>query len=245
MPGEIIRFETNISVEIAFTHAQGIASEGRFGTQWYRGTTDGRSVYLPQIVENKLIEMDVQPGELVSICKAEVKRGQRRSIEWQARRVDPPGDPSVKPQPPQQPVPIQARPVTQQPPASRPASGAPPARETAPQAVSTIQPKPNGAAIENHTAPAAPAPAERPIFQQSMTNMLRSCLCVAIDAAKDAHEYAARKGFPLTFGPDQIEAMGISIFIQLSKTQNIQQMNQRYQAGTEARTVNGGTSWPH
>jgi hypothetical protein len=235
---EIIRFSTNVPVELAFTHTDGVPSEGRFGEQFYRRTTDGRSVYLQPIVERKLLELDVKPGELFNIVKAEVKRGNKRSVEWQVSRVDPPGDPS-------QPVASQTKPPTQNPPApSKPANSKPAV------ASSIAQPKPNNSSStqESNTEP----PPKKPVAQASapaithtiIGTTLKSCLMAAIDAARDAQQYATAQGFPLVFGPDQVEAMAISLYIQHSKTQNIAQMNQRDQYRDQARVANGGTAWP-
>ena len=229
---DYIRFETNIPQAMAFTYTDGREVEGRFGAQYFRGTSDGRGVFLPPIVERKLLELDIQPGEPVEICKAEVKEGRRRSIQWQVKRADPPQSPGQA-----------------QPPARGPASGAPPARETAPPAnlAHPVQPKPNGTATPNHialestSAPQLQGGAGRPITHTQIGNILRACLCAAIDAARDAQMYATSHGFPLTFGADQIQDLASTLYIQEAKQSNIRLMHSR----DEARVANGGASWQH
>ena len=36
-----------------------------------------------------LVEQSIGPGERFELCKSQVKTGQRRSIEWSVRRLDP------------------------------------------------------------------------------------------------------------------------------------------------------------
>jgi hypothetical protein len=239
---EIIRFETNIPIECAFTHTDGKETEGRFGTQYYRQTTDGRTVYLQPFVETRLLDLEVQPGELISICKKEVKDGRKRGIQWDVKRVDPPGDPSQ----------AVTRPSTQntKPPAQNPAISTPQSSKPAARTI-TVQPKPNNSSPtpESTTEPAPKKPPVQetaPVITHTIIGTtLKSCLMAAIDAARDAQQYATAQGFPLVFGPDQVEAMAISLYIQHSKTQNIAQMNQRDQYRGDARVANGGASWPH
>ncbi len=236
MSVEIIRFSTNVREEMSFTHLDGNESEGRFGTQYYRGTTDGRGVYLQPIVERKLLELDIKPGELVSIGKIEVKDGRKKGIQWEVKRVDAPGDPSqaiqnTKPpaqnsvaSTPQSPKPAATTGIHQRPALSPDKSN----MRASPTSTIPAQSKPNSPSQNSNTdegPPKKPATQEtevtaapgRSIMHTQMSTMLKGCLLTAIDAARDAQAHATQVGFPLTFGPGEVQAMAISIFIHLSR----------------------------
>lgn len=96
---EILRFAANEPVELALKFADGKPVEGRFGDQVLYTLTDDRVMYLDPAVAQRIKELRIARGELFSICKREVKRNSKRSIDWEVKRVDPPGDPSAAPAP--------------------------------------------------------------------------------------------------------------------------------------------------
>lgn len=240
---EIIKFQTNIPEEMAFTYEDGRETEGRFGTQYYRQTTDGRVVYLQPFVEQRLLEMEIKPGERVQIGKMEVTEGRKKGIRWEIKRVDPPSDQTSDPaQPSHLAKNVPAAPVKTVPKNDQVQSTTPriPPQRVAPAPAIPVQ----------NTATAAqpePSPFEqpledpKPVVHTQTSNILRSCLMSAIDAARDAQQYAARVGFPLVFGPQEVQDMAISLYIQMSKQANINLMNRN----AELR-ANGGTDpWRH
>src|SRR5215472_8917270 len=82
---ERIAFQTNVPVTVALAYADGLQVEGRFGDQILYTLADERVMYVPPVVRSKLVELDIQPREPFTICKAERKEGNRRFIEWQMK----------------------------------------------------------------------------------------------------------------------------------------------------------------
>jgi hypothetical protein len=44
-------------------------------------------MYLERKVVRRIEELNITAGELFSICKREIKNGQKRSFEWEVKRV--------------------------------------------------------------------------------------------------------------------------------------------------------------
>src|SRR5215469_8050165 len=89
---ERIAFQTNVPVTVALAYADGLPVEGRFGDQIMYTLADERVMYVPPVVRSKLVELDSQPREPFTICKAERKEGNRRFIEWQVNKESSPSD---------------------------------------------------------------------------------------------------------------------------------------------------------
>jgi len=85
----ILRFQTNVPNEVSLESPQGVVVQGRYGDRMMFNLTDGQVMYVPPIVANKIEAEGIGPGERFELCKAQVKTGQRRSIEWSVRRLDP------------------------------------------------------------------------------------------------------------------------------------------------------------
>jgi hypothetical protein len=216
---ELIRFETNIPVEMAFTYPTGKEVEGRYGAQYYRGTVDGRAVYLPPIVEEKLCNMDLGKGERVAICKREIKDGRKKAIRWEVNRVDAQGEPGWEE--------LDKEPVK--------ANGAIPQR-TAPPA-ETTQPKPNGTPAQPTTAPipATPLATIPTKGQTELSRCVAACGVAAIDALMLMKQYADSKGFSFIPREDQVQSLTATLYIQNCKQSNISQMHQN-----QTQRANGG-----
>lgn len=91
---EILRFETNVPVEVALRYEEGKRVEGRYGDQAMYSLADGRVMYVPLFVERRIKDLGIGRNELFEICKREVRKDSFRSIEWQVRRVDSPQQPA-------------------------------------------------------------------------------------------------------------------------------------------------------
>lgn len=94
---EILRFTTNVPVEVALRRDSGERVEGRYGDQMLYTLIDDRVMYVPLIVSDRIRELDIRHGEPFEICKMEVKSGNRRWIEWQVRTLREPQQPSSSP----------------------------------------------------------------------------------------------------------------------------------------------------
>ena len=82
----VVRFEMNVPKEVVLQSAEGAAVEGRYGIRVMFPLADGRVMYVPPIVANKIHSEGIVPGEHFQLCKAMVKAGQKRTIEWSVER---------------------------------------------------------------------------------------------------------------------------------------------------------------
>jgi hypothetical protein len=85
----ILRFEMNVPAEVALDSAQGVVVEGRYGARMRFNLADGRVMYVPPIVASKITAEAIVPGERFHLCKAAVRTGQKRSVEWLLERINP------------------------------------------------------------------------------------------------------------------------------------------------------------
>ncbi|MCC7235613.1 MAG: hypothetical protein IT163_09940, partial [Bryobacterales bacterium] len=91
---EVVRFETNIPQVITLKYDDGKDVAGRYGDEVFYTLADGKGVYVPPIVRDKLTQAGVRRGTPVQITKKEVKTGNRRSIQWEVERVGAGAQPS-------------------------------------------------------------------------------------------------------------------------------------------------------
>ena len=94
----ILRFEANTPVQVALKYDGGRDVDGRYGPQVLYNLADGRLMYIESKVARHIEELKIKAGELFSICKREVKNGQKSCIHWEVKRVDAipkPGGPKV------------------------------------------------------------------------------------------------------------------------------------------------------
>ena len=75
-------FEANVPVTVTLAYADGLKVQGRFGDQVMYSLTDGRVMYVPPIVRNKLVELGIRQNEPFAICRAERREGNRRFVDW-------------------------------------------------------------------------------------------------------------------------------------------------------------------
>jgi hypothetical protein len=79
---ERIVFEPNVPVTAMLAYADGLKVQGRFGDQVMYSLTDGRVMYVPPIVRDKLVELGIRQNEPFAICRAERREGNRRFVDW-------------------------------------------------------------------------------------------------------------------------------------------------------------------
>ena len=85
----ILRFQPNVPTQVALQSSQGIVVEGRYGNRMMFSLVDGRVMYVPPIVVTKIEAEGIAAGERFELCKAQIKNGHGRSVEWALRRLSP------------------------------------------------------------------------------------------------------------------------------------------------------------
>jgi len=71
----ILRFNTNIPEEISLQRDMGRHVQGRYGEQVMYSLADGRVMYVPPYVEQRIEDLVIAPGEPFEICKTETTDG--------------------------------------------------------------------------------------------------------------------------------------------------------------------------
>src|SRR3974390_714872 len=79
---ERVVFEANVPVTATLAYADGLKVQGRFGDQVMYSLADGRVMYVPPIVRDKLVELGIRQNEPFDICRAERREGNRRFVDW-------------------------------------------------------------------------------------------------------------------------------------------------------------------
>src|SRR5215469_16008672 len=79
---ERVVFEANVPVAATLAYADGLKVQGRFGDQVMYSLTDGRVMYVPPIVRDKLLELGIRQNEPFNICRAERREGNRYFVDW-------------------------------------------------------------------------------------------------------------------------------------------------------------------
>jgi len=193
-----LRFDTNVPVEVALRFGDGKHVEGRYGDQVMYSLEDERIIYVPPIVERRIQELQIGKGERFEICKAEVKKGNRRSIEWQVSRVDP-----TPQHVPQQPV---VRPAA--------AVSAPDYQSTSNNGNGSTNGKPNGHA--NGVAKPNGVPTMEVTSANSFSDMDQT-LRAAVEIAQRAEAHATALNYSLRFTSEDVRCIGLSLFIQRTR----------------------------
>ena len=195
----ILRFQTNVPNEVSLESPQGIVVQGRYGDRMMFNLTDGQVMYVPPIVANKIEAEGIGPGEPFELCKSQVKTGQRRSIEWSVRRLDPERT-------------------------ARDTSWAIESPET--QLESDLRASVTIANGKNGKSPVADEPPPNlPIEEENLTvkpatqplTKLESALKTAIAAAHNAEKFGAEIGYVVRFDSDAIKSMAITVLINMSE----------------------------
>ena len=198
----ILRFQTNVPVEVALAYSDGKEVEGQYGPQQMFSLAESpngeKTMYVPPIVAERFKELHIDRGQRVQVCKAEVKNGQRRGIEWQVTRIDP--DPRCQNPPrPEPPAPLPAK-----------VNGAAvPVRAGGDPG--------NGQSITPVRAANGNGHTPLPFSASGHGQYCLSALVNTIDMCIAAEQYAQVKGRDLHFTSEDIRAFTISFFIQHSR----------------------------
>ena len=79
---ERVVFEANVPVTATLAYADGLKVQGRFGDQVMYSLADGRVMYVPPLVRDKLVELGIRQNEPFNICRSEHREGNRRFVDW-------------------------------------------------------------------------------------------------------------------------------------------------------------------
>jgi hypothetical protein len=201
----ILRFQTNVPHEVSLESSQGVVVQGRYGDRMMFNLADGQVMYVPPIVANKIEAEGIGPGERFELCKAQVTTGQRRSIEWSVRRLEP-EEPRVKELSdgvPETQLESELR-------ASVELANAKNGKESAAlSADSAVATPPSTVDANAATAPAQPV--SPPLTK------LESALKTAIAAAHNAEKFGAEIGYVVRFDSDAIKSMAITVLINMNE----------------------------
>jgi len=214
-----IVFSTNVPETVAIK-APGRKVESRYNEfEVFYSLVDGRALYASPALAAKIEALAPAAGEMFSICKAEVRDGQRKRIEWQVAPVSDAAEPQNAGE----------RGRMRENAGERGNSApAPVAVPSTPRPVPANAPRPV-------SAPAAPVSQNG-----TMTQIMGGALVAAIDALEHATKYAEGKGIVLLWSAEDTRAVANSIFIQWWKDR---ETRARYGGTTAPERVNGGAAW--
>jgi hypothetical protein len=88
----IIKFQTNVPIEVRLRSIEGKPVESQFGGIQYMFSAEEGAFYVSDtvggILMDQLRKLGVRPGEAVDICKVEVSKGNgRKGIQWTVTKV--------------------------------------------------------------------------------------------------------------------------------------------------------------
>ena len=86
-----LKFETNIVNELTMRSLTGELVESQFGGQQYRFVSDAGAFYVSEpvgnILHDRFAKLGIAAGEPIEICKREVVKNGRKSIQWEVSKV--------------------------------------------------------------------------------------------------------------------------------------------------------------
>ncbi len=193
---EVIRFEAEpVRVKLDKGPHAGIECHGQYGIDWRYSVNNGKAVmYLPTEGREALLESGAAAGEEVAIRRL----GKRR---WEAERLAPD-------------LPFPSEPNSQ--------SAEEPGQPTTPGSSIRALPerlfaRPEPECASEPVSAAEPVVSSAPAItgsrQQTASQHMMSCYCVAVDVAVEVQEYARQKGINIAFTGSDIRAMGITVYI--------------------------------
>jgi hypothetical protein len=181
---------------------------------------DGRVMYVPPIVATKIEAEGIAAGERFELCKAQIKNGHGRSVEWALRRLDP--EEQLAEIAPDAPAPetqlehdlrVSAEMAN-----AKKANHESAELPNSPSAPATPMTNGNGNGNGNGAVPASPVPiaAQNDNPQPRSVTKLEHALKTAISAAHNAEKYGSELGYVVRFDADAIKSMAITVLINMS-----------------------------
>jgi hypothetical protein len=210
----ILRFQPNVPTQVALQSSQGVVVEGRYGNRMMFSLVDGRVMYVPPIVATKIEAEGIAAGERFELCKAQIKNGHGRSVEWALRRLDPEEQlVEVAPDaPPESQLEHDLRVSAEMANANK-AHHELPDPPNPPPATATPMTNENGNGNGNGAVPVA---AQNEQSQPRPVTKLEHALKTAISAAHNAEKYGSELGYVVRFDADAIKSMAITVLINMS-----------------------------
>ena len=216
----ILRFQPNVPTQVTLQSSQGVVVEGRYGNRMMFSLSDGRVMYVPPIVATKIEAEGIAAGERFELCKAQIKNGHGRTVEWALRRLDPEEqlvEGALDGPEPETQLEHDLR-VSAEMANAKKASSESPESPPSPPAPPTPITNGNGNGTGESTVPASPVPVatknEQP--QPRSLTKLEHALKTAISAAHNAEKYGSELGYVVRFDADAIKSMAITVLINMS-----------------------------
>ena len=192
---EVLRFQTNVPEEVALKFGDGKGVAGKYGDQVLFTLTDGRLMYLPPAVAERIRELGIVRGEVFQVVKREVSKDGKRFLEWEVTRLSRPGD--------------------------EPESLTSPARQIQIAQPAAQLPTSNGTklAVINGNAQGK---AEEAALSSKMASatQLTDALKTAVAAAAAAEEFGKAINYSVRFDGGHIYAMACTVLIGKQREQN-------------------------
>jgi len=213
----ILRFETNVPIELTLENDAGVTVAGRYGDRVMYTLNDSRRIYVAPFVARRISELGIRAGEPFKICKRYVKTGQRKTVDWLVERPDADGETQLErdlrdsidiansrnessaatPAPP----PTPGRPVIVRPRPPIEPSDLPPWAPT----------EETGSTNGHHSSSKLSAPGGG--SQPAPDTQLAHALKTAIAAAVEAEKFAKTLDYNIRFTTDDVRSIGITILI--------------------------------
>jgi hypothetical protein len=169
-------------------------------------------------VATKIEAEGIAAGERFELCKAQIKNGHGRLVEWALRRLDPeeklvevaPDTPAPEPQ-----LEHDLRVSVEMANAKKVSTDLP---EPPPAPAPAIPTNGNGNGTGESTVPGSPASgaAQHEQPQPRSLTKLEHALKTAISAAYNAEKYGSELGYVVRFDADAIKSMAITVLINMS-----------------------------
>lgn len=214
-----------VETVVQFATDRGELKTNDNGDYFFRGFADGsRFACLSPELERRILDLNYRAGEEIGITR----QTRNRSVIWKVRLIEPATESEPAPAP---------RPVQKRTPPPLPESKYAPPPTQWPEFETPANGKTNGAPAK------PPARAEQshtqPVAVPRQDSFLGRCLCEALDACKIAQQYAADIGLPIIFAPEQVQKMGVSIFLERARNGSVTDR-------TPQQRANGGADpWRH
>jgi len=216
----ILRFQPNVPTQVALQSSQGIVVEGRYGNRMMFSLVDGRVMYVPPIVATKIEAEGIAAGERFELCKAQIKNGRGRSVEWALRRLAP--EEQLVEIAPDAPAPESQLEhdlrVSAEMANAKKANHESAELPNSPPTPATPMTNGNANGNGNGAVPASPVPvaAQNDNPQPRSVTKLEHALKTAISAAYNAEKYGSELGYVVRFDADAIKSMAITVLINMS-----------------------------